>query len=277
MSDTDVLSIERFGRVLRLTLDRPERHNALSEQLIVELLDAVEAAATDPETAVLVVRGAGRSFCAGYDIGGDGTSEDWTLQDRIHELSRINDRWRRLWRSPLPTIAQIHGNCLAGGTDLALSCDLVVAARDTRIGFPAVRSMGVPPTHMWLYHLGPQWTKRLMLTGDSLTGERAAELGLVLEAVDPADLDDHVMGLASRMAAVDRELLIGNKYVVNRGIDLMGREQLQDWGAVQDAIGHRSVAALGFWQAARDGGLREALRSRDAPFAQGDVIGVDAP
>ena len=112
-------------------------------------------------------------------------------------MLRLSEGWSQIWDCALPVIAQVQGNCLAGGTDLALHCDLVVAADDARIGFPPVRSMGVPPTNMWLYNLGPQWTKRLLLTGDTISGAQALELGLVVEAVPAGELDTVVLELAA--------------------------------------------------------------------------------
>ena len=160
----------------------------------------------------------------------------------------------------------MQGNCLAGGTDLALHCDLVVAATDARIGFPAVRSMGVPPTNMWLYNLGPQWTKRLLLTGDTLSGTEAHDLGLVVATAPPDALDEVVLGLAERMALVGRDLLVANKRVVNMGVELMGRSQLQRFAALNDAIGHRSPAARAFSERIAELGLRQAVRERDSAF-----------
>jgi enoyl-CoA hydratase len=166
----------------------------------------------------------------------------------------------------LPVLAQVQGNCLAGGTDLALHCDLVIAAEDARIGFPPVRSMGVPPTNMWLYHLGPQWTKRLLLTGDTLTGAQAEALGLVVATAPPDQLDATVLDLAQRIALVGRDLLIANKRVVNMGVDLMGRAQLQRFSALNDGIGHQAPEATAFAQRIGEIGLRDAVRERDARF-----------
>jgi enoyl-CoA hydratase len=155
---------------------------------------------------------------------------------------------------------------LAGGTDLALHCDLVIAAEDARIGFPPVRSMGVPPTNMWLYNLGPQWTKRLLLTGDTLSGDEAKEVGLVVATAPAHELDQVVLDLATRMSLIGRDLLIANKRVVNMGIELMGRSQLQKFAALNDAIGHRAPEALAFSDRIGEIGLRRAVRERDAEF-----------
>jgi enoyl-CoA hydratase len=174
--------------------------------------------------------------------------------------------WSRLWECAIPVIAQVQGNCLAGGTDLALHCDLVVAADDARIGFPPVRSMGVPPTNMWLYHLGPQWTKRLLFTGDTISGEQARDLGLVVATAPADELDATVSALAERIALIGRDLLVANKRVVNMGVDLMGRAQLQRFAAVHDAIGHRAPEARAFSDRITEVGLRQAVRERDARF-----------
>jgi len=174
--------------------------------------------------------------------------------------------WAKVWDCAIPVIAQVHGNCLAGGTDLALHCDLVIAAEDARIGFPPVRSMGVPPTNMWLYHLGPQWTKRLLLTGDTVTGTQAEAMGLVVGTAPSDQLDEVVLELASRMALIGRDLLIANKRVVNMGVELMGRSQLQKFAALNDAIGHRAPEAKAFSDRIGEIGLRSAVRERDAAF-----------
>jgi enoyl-CoA hydratase len=175
-------------------------------------------------------------------------------------------QWERVWDCAIPVIAQVQGNCLAGGTDLALHCDLVVAAEDARIGFPPVRSMGVPPTNMWLYNVGPQRAKRLLFTGDTLTGTEAREVGLVV-ATAPADqLDRFVLELAERIALIGRDLLVANKRVVNAGLELMGRTQLQRFAALNDAIGHRAPEALAFTERIGEVGLRAAVKERDAAF-----------
>ena len=134
------------------------------------------------------------------------------------------------------------------------------------IGFPPVRSMGVPPTNMWLYHLGPQWTKRLLLTGDTLSGMQACDLGLVVATAPVDALDDVVLGLAQRMALIGRDLLVANKRVVNMGVELMGRSQLQRFAAMNDAIGHRAPEARAFSERIAEIGLRQAVRERDAAF-----------
>jgi enoyl-CoA hydratase len=220
---------------------------------------------------VIVIRSTGPSFSSGYGyIAEDTDAGDFpaheSLEGDVSAMLSLARQWGRVWDCAIPVIAQVQGNCLAGGTDLALHCDLVVAAEDARIGFPPVRSMGVPPTNMWLYNVGPQWTKRLLFTGDTLTGTEAREAGLVV-ATAPADqLDDVVMELAQRIALIGRDLLVANKRVVNSGVELMGRGQLQRLAALNDAVGHQAPEALAFTERIAEVGLRAAVKERDAAF-----------
>jgi enoyl-CoA hydratase len=265
------LTYEEIGRVRRVTLNRPDHHNPLTPRCIREILRAVETAEADAGARVVIIRSTGRSFSSGYGFiaqdtdPGDFPAHD-ALESDVSAMLTLARQWGRVWDCAIPVIAQVQGNCLAGGTDLALHCDLVVAAEDARIGFPPVRSMGVPPTNMWLYNVGPQWTKRLLLTGDTLSGTEAREVGLVV-ATAPADqLDRVVLNLAQRIALIARDLLVANKRVVNAGIELMGRTQLQRFAALNDAIGHRAPEALAFTERIGEVGLRDAVKERDAAF-----------
>jgi enoyl-CoA hydratase len=269
---------ERIGAVVRLTLNRPARHNPLTPRCIRELLDAVARAGSDPDVRAVVIRGSGPSFSSGYGILPDDILPDDTglgdtgpagIEGDVAAMVDLAAGWAQVWDCSIPVVAQVHGNCLAGGTDLALHCDMVVAAEDARIGFPPVRSMGVPPTNMWLYHLGPQWTKRLLFTGDTVSGSEAAAIGLVQAAVPASELDDHVLALATRIALVGRDMLTANKRVINEGVELMGRSRLQRFAAVNDAVAHRSPDARAFTARAGEVGLKQAVRERDAPFDAG--------
>jgi enoyl-CoA hydratase len=269
--DFSTLTVERIGQVRRVTLNRPAQHNPLTPRCVREILHAVEDAEADADARVIVIRGSGRSFSSGYGfIAEDTDPGDFagreTLEGDVSAMVALAQGWSRVWDCPIPVLAQVHGNCLAGGTDLALHCDLIVAAEDARIGFPPVRSMGVPPTNMWLYHLGPQWTKRLLFTGDTISGEQARELGLVVTTAAPDALDDVVLSLAQKIALIGRDLLIANKRVVNLGVELMGRAQLQKFAALNDAIGHRAPEAVAFSRRIEEVGLREAVRERDDAF-----------
>jgi enoyl-CoA hydratase len=272
MSNPDpAVLTETIGAVFRLTLNRPERHNPLTPRCIREILAGVAAAEDDAGIRAVVIRGSGPSFSSGYGI----LAEDIEPQDErapsgieadVSAMLGLGTGWARIWDCRIPVIAQVHGNCLAGGTDLALHCDIVLAADDARFGFPPVRSMGVPPTNMWLYHLGPQWTKRLLFTGDTVSGAEAASIGLVQEAVPAGRLDEHALLLATRMAMVGRDLLTANKRVINQGVELMGRSQLQRFAALNDAVAHRTPDARAFTARAGEIGLKQAVNERDAPF-----------
>jgi len=170
-----------------------------------------------------------------------------------------------------PVIAKVHGNCLAGGTDIALMCDIVIASNDAKIGFPATRSIGSPANHMWLYHCGPQWAKRLLFTGDSIRGRDAAKIGLVQKAVSKEKLDAEVDLLAGRIGNVSPDLLACHKRIVNEGLELMGARTLQRIAGENDARAHLSKAFTGFFDVVQEAGLKEALRRRDAPFGDGEA------
>ncbi|MFI0406829.1 crotonase/enoyl-CoA hydratase family protein [Actinomadura sp. 3N508] len=265
---------ERVDGVLRITLNRPERRNALSPELQDELLDAVREAQYDTSIRVILIRGAGPSFCAGYDLGPDPSAPpraDYKMPETIEEdvalCMTFGEKWGRLWHSRIPVIAQVHGYCVAGGTDLALHCDMIIAADDARLGFPPVRSQGGPPTHMWVYHAGPQWTKRLLLTGDTISGKKAAEVGLVLESVPAEELDDHALALATRVSHIGHDLLAHNKRIVNLAVELMGRGTMQTLAAIHDTLGHNAPEAFEFNERLRTDGLRAAVAERDGKFA----------
>jgi len=265
------LAVEEIGRVRRLTLNRPDHHNPLTPRCIREILLAVEWAEADSGASVIIIRSTGRSFSSGYGFIAEDTDpgdfpQHGSIEGDVSAMLALARGWGRVWDCAIPVIAQVQGNCLAGGTDLALHCDLIVAADDARIGFPPVRSMGVPPTNMWLYHLGPQWTKRLVLTGDTISGSEARDIGLVVATAPSTALDDVVLELAQRMALIGRDLLVANKRVVNTGVELMGRSQLQRFAAVNDAIGHRAPVAKAFSERIAEVGLRQAVRDRDAVF-----------
>jgi enoyl-CoA hydratase len=263
------LRVESRDRVAYLTLDRPEKRNALTLGLMADLLDALAAAEADPGIGCIVVQGAGPSFCSGWDLTppaageraghGDRGPEEMTLREDINALSARSGRWARLWTLTKPIVAKVHGHCLAGGTDLALHCDMIVAAEDAQFGFPAVRSMGSPSTHMWTYMVGPQWAKRMLLSGRPIDGRTAERIGLVLQAVPAARLADEVHALAADIAQVPYDLLAQNKSICNKAIELMGRTLLQELARESDAMVHQSPAAREFAQIAQREGLRAAL------------------
>ena len=275
MADEVLYEVER-GRA-RITLNRPERHNALTDGMQRVIGDFLWQADDDTTVHAVVIRGNGPSFCSGYALGGAaGAGRDaktsrgrQTFDDDVWQLERLQ-RWRMTpFDMHKPVVAQVHGACLAGGTDLVLYCDLVIAADDARFGFPAARDLGSLPSQMWLYHVGPQWAKRLLLTGDSITGTEAAAIGLALKAVPVAQLEDEVEQLLDRFALIHPDLLTANKRIVNLGLELMGARTLQRLAIENDARAHRTPAFDEFGRRAREHGLKEAMRMRDAPFGDG--------
>ncbi len=266
----------------RITLARPKTHNALTSGLLDELQHALWEADDDRSVHSVILRGEGASFCSGYDLTAlgrekrPGARTGRTYDDDVWLIEQNNRRIWTLWEMHKPSIAQVHGACLAGGTDLALACDVVIAADDARFGFPAARSMGALPGNLWMYHCGPQWAKRLQLTGDSVTGADAAKIGLVMKSVPPERLEDEVEGLADRFALIDPDLLAANKRIVNLSLELMGAQTLHRLAGENDARAHRAQAVRDYGRSIREHGLKETLRRRDEPFGDG-YARVDAP
>jgi enoyl-CoA hydratase len=262
--------------VARVTLNRPEKLNALTPRMLTQLHDALWEADDDTSVHCVVVKGAGRAFCAGFDLSGIGGQRDASryrggrsFDDDAWQMEKSQRLRMALFDMHKPSIVQVHGYCLAGGTLLATMADLVICADDTTFGFPPARDLGVLPDQMWLYHVGPQWAKRLLLTGDTITGTEAAEIGLALKAVPALDLEEEVEGLAARFALIDRELLAANKRIINLGLELMGARTLQRLSVEADARGHQARSAEQFRQSVAEHGLRAALQARDAKFGDG--------
>ena len=264
---TGQLRIDDVGRVRHLVLARPDKRNALTFPLLGAIVDAVVAAAADTTVGAVVIRGEGPDFCAGFDIDPDATDLAFeNTRDEDLALLEPFGRLDEIWNAPIPVIAQVHGNCLGAGTDLAFAADVTIAADDARFGYPPVRSMGSPTTHMWAYLAGPQWAKRLLLTGDTIDGATAATAGFVLEAMSATDLADHVADLAARMAAVPPEVAAANKRIVNQVLELMGRTQAQPLAREANVDAHRSPSAREFGRIASTDGLKAALTWQNEQF-----------
>jgi len=279
MSETPSILYEVERGRARITLNRPEKRNALSFALLSELSEALWDADADREVHAVILRGAGTCFSAGYDLtetapragkrGGASYRGGRSIDDDIWQLERSQRLRMAVFDMHKPVLAQVHGHCLAGGTDVALLCDMVIAADDARFGFPPARDLGALPNNMWLYNVGPQWAKRLTLTGDTITGVEAAQIGLVMKSVPPDLLEAEVEGLADRLALVDADLLAANKRIINLGLELMGARTLQRLAAENDARGHLAASARGFMKTAAEKGLKTALNERDAKFGDG--------
>ena len=278
------------GAVAFITLNRPEKRNSLNRQMMAELEGALLEADDRTEINVVVLQGAGKDFCAGFDLvttyndvksdQADEPAEEisyrtrfGTVDDDSWHLETTQRRMMTIFDLHKPVIAKVQGNCLAGGTDLAFSCDLVLVADDARIGFPAARANGTPPTNFWFYHCGPQWAKRMLFTGDTISGADAARIGLALDAYPRDELDQQADALAARVAAVDAEILATHKRAVNMQLELAGARLSQRYNVELDARAHLSQGPrrARFRQDMAEKGLKEALANRDAPFGKGRV------
>ena len=269
-------------RVARLLLNRPERLNAINDDTPREIRAAVEWAERDDEVHVIVVEGAGKGFCGGYDLAD--TAEQhiehpcqqektpWDPMVDYAYMKRNTDDFMSLWRCAKPTIAKVHGAAVVGGSDIALCCDLLVMAEDARIGYMPTRVWGCPTTAMWTYRLGPTRAKQLMFTGDVIDGRTAAAWGLANETVPLAELEAATLRLASRIAGVPRGHLAMHKMVVNQVMLTMGLEQTQSLATVFDGITRHNPEGLWFRRYAQEAGFKAAVQWRDSgrPIPEGD-------
>ena len=271
----------RQPRIARLLLNRPERLNAISDEMPAEIRAAVDWASNDDEVHVIIVEGAGKGFCGGYDLAA--TAEQhiehpcqqeampWDPMRDYRAMKRYTEDFMSLWRCPKPTIAKVHGAAVAGGSDIALCCDLLVMADDARIGYMPTRVWGCPTTAMWTYRLGPLRAKQLMFTGDLISGRTAADWGLANQAVPAADLEAATMALAQRIAGVPRGHLQMHKMVVNQVILTMGLEQSQTLATLFDGITRHNPEGLWFRRYAQENGFKAAVQWRDSgqPIPEG--------
>jgi enoyl-CoA hydratase len=295
VSDLRTMTYEVGDRVARITLDRPERGNGLTPTLIAELAACVERADLDPAVHVLLLAGNGRGFCGGYDLvesaegqgrtGKDGLAPPpgspldpevmaanhdpggtWDPMVDYAMMGRNVRAFMTLFHCAKPVVCKVHGFCVAGGTDLALCSDLLVIADDAKIGYPPARVWGSPTTSMWAHRLGPQRAKRLLFTGDCLSGAEALEWGLAIEAPPAAELDERTDILVGRIAQMPVNQLAMMKLLVNQETLAGGLPTTQILGTVFDGIARHTAEGYAFQQRAARDGFRAAVRERDDPF-----------
>ncbi len=267
------LLLERRERVLHIVLNRPERLNAINYEMPRDLEAAVAEANRDDAVHVIVLRGAGRSFCAGYDLDwGTEVEHQSDVQrgwDPVRDFVGMSENVRcfmSLWQSRKPVIAQVHGWCVGGGTDLALCSDLIVAAADSHIGYPPARVWGSPTSSLWAYRLGMEQAKRLLLTGDALDATTAERIGLIYRSVPPGDLESEVKALAERMALLPINQLVMMKLLVNQAYENMGLRTTQIIGTLFDGIARHTPEGVAWRELALCQGVKAALAERDGPF-----------
>ncbi|MCA0871776.1 crotonase/enoyl-CoA hydratase family protein [Seohaeicola saemankumensis] len=267
-----VVTYEKDGRIARVTLNRPDVMNAINDELPVELAGAVARADADPGVHVVVLSGNGPAFCAGYDLTfyaeGNGSGQvtqdmPWDPIKDYRFMWENTQHFMSLWRAAKPVICKVHGFAVAGGSDIALCADLTVMAENAQIGYMPARVWGCPTTAMWVYRLGPERAKRMLFTGDKITGREAADLGLVLEAVPDDQLDDRVETLAARMASVPVNQLAMQKLVINQAIEQTGLMQTQRLATIFDGITRHSPEGINFKTRSEDVGWKQAVTERD--------------
>jgi enoyl-CoA hydratase len=294
MEKLETLTYEVTGAIARIALDRPERGNGITLEMPPELAACVERANLDPNVHVIALAGNGSGFCGGYDLvasaegrmeglgesdAPQGSPIDPMVQARNHDpegtwdpvvdyqmMSRNVRGFMSLFHSEKPVVCKIHGYCVAGGTDMALCSDLVVAEDNAKIGYPPARVWGVPTTAMWAFRIGPARAKRLLLTGDSIDGTTAVDWGLATEAAPAAELDQRTEDLLERIARIPVNQLVMHKLLVNQALYAQGLHATQVLGTFFDGIARHTEEGFGFQQRAAEAGFKEAIRERDEPF-----------
>jgi enoyl-CoA hydratase len=294
MESLTTLTYETDGPVARVTLNRPARGNGITLEMPGELAACVERANLDPGIRVIALAGNGPGFCGGYDLvaSAEGRSDglgaagapagsplDRSVQAANHDPDLVWDpvidfqmMWRNvrgfmsLFHSEKPVVCKVHGFCVAGGTDMALCSDLVVVEDEAKIGYPPARVWGVPTTALWSWRIGPARAKRLLLTGDSISGAEAVEWGLAADAAPAAELDERFEALLSRVAKMPTNQLVMHKLLINQALYAQGLHSTQVLGTVFDGVARHTPEGHAFARRAAEAGWREAVRERDEPF-----------
>jgi enoyl-CoA hydratase len=266
------VSYETSGRKATITLDRPERYNAIDDDMPGALRAAVERADDDDDIHVIVLTGAGEAFCSGYDLKHYaeeprptmGSQEmPWDPMQDYRMMKSNTEDFMSLWRSYTPVICKVNGPAVAGGSDIALCADLIVIDEDARIGYPPARVWGCPTTMMWVYRLGPADAKRMLFTGDLVEGDEAADMGLVWEAVPGDELDERVDELAHRIAGVPQNQLMMQKLAINQAYENMGRETTQMFATIFDGMTRHTPEGVAFKERCEEVGFQQAVAERD--------------
>lgn len=276
----ETILYEKEDRIARITLNRPAKFNTIRPPMPEEIEKALEKANFDQDVRVIILRGAGKAFCAGFDFsedlghfdqwGGQAGSEAW---DPGKDMLMVTNPFRApvpkfmsIWKSPKPVIAMVHGWCVGGGSDMALLADVVIASEDARFGTPYSRVWGCYLTGLWFYRLGLTRTKLLALTGDSISGKEAVEMGLINKAVAIEKLETETRYWAERMAKCPSSQLMAMKLIVNQAYENMGLQSTQTLGVILDGYMRNTPEGLDFVRKAKEEGVGAAIAERDGPF-----------
>ena len=294
MDTLETMTYEVTGRIARITLNRPQRGNGITMSMPRELADCVERANLDPEVHVIALSGNGTGFCGGYDLvesaqamaigkkdpsRPEGSPLDPEVQMRNHlpnsawdpmidyaMMSRNVRGFMSLFHGEKPVVCKVHGFCVAGGTDMALCSDLLIIADDAKIGYPPARVWGSPTTSLWVHRIGLEKAKRLLFTGDCLSGKEAAAWGLAIESAPAALLDERFEILLGRIARMPINQLVMMKLLLNQTLLAQGLHTTQIVGTVFDGITRHTKEGYAFQQRAMEAGFKQAVRERDEPF-----------
>jgi len=263
---------EKDGKIARVILNRPKKMNAIDDKMPKEIETAIQRADSDPDIHVIILSGAGKAFCAGYDLEhySKESSKNNVLQDMPWDpIKDYQFMWKNtqhfmsLWRALKPVICKVHGYAVAGGSDIALCSDMTIMANNAEIGYMPSRVWGTPTTAMWVQRIGPERAKRMLFTGDRVDGIEAEKLGLVLKSVPLKDLDQYVENLADRMASVPINQLAMQKMIINQSMESSGLMQMQRMSTIFDGISRHSPEGIEFKDRVDSIGWKKAVEERD--------------
>ncbi len=272
MPDSTVI-YERKNRIATITLNRPDSLNAINLEMPGDIRRAIEKANAEDAVHAIIMEGAGRAFCSGYDLKVFAESEGpnpgiqempWDPTIDYKMMMGNTQDFMSIFRSYKPVIAKVHGYAVAGGSDIALCADIVIMEDDAKIGYPPARLWGCPTTAMWVYRLGVEKAKRMLLTGDLVDGREAKEMGLVLDAVPSDQLEDRVLNLAKRMASVPKNQLMMQKMMINQALDNMGLASTQMTATLFDGMTRHSPEGVAFKERSEEVGFQQAVKERDS-------------
>ncbi len=264
---------EAAERVATITLNRPERFNAINETMPDDIASALDYAGKDDKVHVIVLTGAGRGFCGGYDLKAFAETKGTNLgvQDMPWDpmidyafMGHCTRQFMSIWRCHKPVIGRIHGDAVAGGSDIALCCDIILMSETARIGYPPARVWGCPTTAMWVYRLGAEKAKKMLFTGDLVSGKEAERMGLIFKAVPFEELDSEVKKLTDRIRGVPKNQLMMMKMMVNQAYENMGLYSTQQIATLFDGITRHSPEGVRFKQRAEEVGFKQAVAERDS-------------
>ena len=263
---------EKDGLIGRVTLNRPEKLNAINDDMPKDLEEAITLANDDPDVSVIILSGNGKAFCSGYDLSeyAQGNEPNKFTQkmpwDPIKDYQTMwNDtqHFMSIWKSLKPVICKVHGFAIAGGSDIALCSDMIIMADNAEIGYMPSRVWGTPTTAMWVHRIGPEKAKKMLFTGDKINGKEAEKIGLVLESVSPENLDERIETLANRIKTVPINQLAMQKMVINQYMETSGITQMQRLSTIFDGISRHSPEGIQFQKRVEEKGWKEAVRERD--------------